>query len=420
MGQISKQIALYIGLLLVCSSFTLIFPFYPKIAESKGISLWLVGLIFSLNPIASVISTPLLGQYMNKIGRKRTVILSFIFSSLSMFILCPIEIFDYEIVLVLSILSRIFSGLGASFIFTSVTSIFVSDYPDKIFIMIGRMEVAIGIGFTLGPLIGAGLYFMELFGALIVLGCLVTVFIPFASKMLGTFRDLEISDKEENTLPLLLKPKIFLTLLMDMAFLFSFGLMATILEVHLYDYGFDSLDVAMVFVLESVLYLFFSMIAGSYLKNTNERLCMVIGILSLAIGYIMLAPWTVIFPNEFWVIILSIPFISFGQCFCYIFSIPYMQKCAIENYGYYKDDILDEHICSYSVTAYTIGEILGPIYAGSFIDMWNIEERCVFIAAVSVIFSIVYVLGTGMICDTFNKKSIKVQSINDLEVSITD
>lgn len=104
---------------------------------------------------------------------------------------------------------------------------------------------------------------------------------------------------------------------MDVAFLFPFGLMATILEVHLYDYGFDSFEVAMVFVLESVLYLFFSMIAGGYLKNTNERLCMVIGILSLAIGYTMLAPWSAIFPNEVWIIILSIPFISFGQCFCY-------------------------------------------------------------------------------------------------------
>lgn len=206
MGKISKQIALYTGLLLVCSSFTLIFPFYPKIAESKGIDLWVVGLIFSLNPITSVISTPILGQYMNKIGRKRTVIMSFIFTSLSMFILCPIEFFDYEIVLALSILSRIFSGLGASFIFTSVTSIFVSDYPDKVFIMIGRMEAAIGIGFTLGPLIGVGLYFMQLFGALITLGVLVAGFTPFASKMLGTFRDSQISEEKVNTLPLLIKP----------------------------------------------------------------------------------------------------------------------------------------------------------------------------------------------------------------------
>jgi MFS family permease len=123
-----------------------------------------------------------------------------------MFILCPIELFDYEIVLILSILSRIFSGLGASFIFTSVTSIFVSDYPSNMIIMIGRMEAIIGIGFTLGPLIGVGLYFMQLFGALIALGSLVAVFIPFASKMIGDFRDLQISEKKVNTLPLVIKP----------------------------------------------------------------------------------------------------------------------------------------------------------------------------------------------------------------------
>jgi MFS family permease len=206
MGKISKQIALYTGLLLVCSSFTLIFPFYPKIAESKGIDLWLVGFIFSLNPMTSVISTPILGRYMYKIGRKNIVIASFIFTAISAFILSPIENSDHDTVLILSVFSRIFSGLAASFIFTSVTSIFVSDYPDDMLVMIGRMEAAIGVGLTLGPVIGAALYFMELFGALIFLGGMVTLFTPFASKMLGTFRDLNIIGKEVNTLPLLIKP----------------------------------------------------------------------------------------------------------------------------------------------------------------------------------------------------------------------
>jgi DHA1 family multidrug resistance protein-like MFS transporter len=206
MGQIAKQTALYIGLLIVCSSFTLIFPFYPKIAESKGVDLWLIGLIFSLNPIASVICTPFLGKYMYKIGRKRIVVSSFVLTGLSMFVLCPIEMSDRGTLLTLSVISRICSGLAASFLYITTTSIFVSDYPDNMLAMIGRMEAAVGIGFTLGPVIGAGLYFMQLFGALIFLGGLVTLFTPVASKMLGTFRELNIVNEHVNSLPLLLKP----------------------------------------------------------------------------------------------------------------------------------------------------------------------------------------------------------------------
>ncbi|OMJ66980.1 hypothetical protein SteCoe_35989 [Stentor coeruleus] len=419
MGQIAKQIALYIGLLLVCSSFTLIFPFYPKIAESKGIDLWLIGLIFSLNPIANVLCTPFLGKYMHKIGRKRIVVASFVMTGLSMFILCPIEMSDKGTLLALSVVSRICSGFAASFVFTAVTSIFVSDYPDNMLVMIGRMEAAVGVGLTLGPIIGAGLYFMQLFGALIFLGGLVTLFTPIASKMLGTFRDLKTTHTEVNSLPLLLKPKIFLTLMMDIAFLFSYGLIATVLEVHLDHFGFNSLEVAMIFVMESGLYLIISFAGGHWLKHSNERLCMTIGVLSLAVGYLMLAPWTVIFPNEVWVVILSIPFISLGQCFCYMFSIPYMQRSAGEDYGYKRSDMLDEQICSYSVTACGIGEIIGPIYAGMVTDFYGIEMCCVLISGASVVYCITFIIGTGMISDLCKRKHIKIDNISELEASIT-
>ncbi|OMJ70294.1 hypothetical protein SteCoe_31760 [Stentor coeruleus] len=424
MGQITKQVALYIGLLLVCSSFTLIFPFYPKIAESKGVDLWLIGLIFSLNPIVNVLCTPFLGKYMHKIGRKRIVVASFVMTGLSMFILCPIEMSDKETLLILSVISRICSGFAVSFVFTSVTSIFVSDYPDNVLIMIGRMEAAVGIGLILGPIIGTGLYFMQLFGALIFSGGLVILFAPIASKMLGTFHDLKTTNAEVNSLPLLLKPKIFLTLMMDAAFLFSYGLIATVLEVHLDHFGFNSLEVAMVFVMGSVLYLIISFVGGHWLKHSNERLCMAIGVLSLAVGYLMLAPWRVIFPNEVWVVILSIPFISLGQCFCYsifyiVFSIPYMQRSACEDYGYKKSDMLDEQICSYSVTACGIGEIIGPIYAGMVTDFYGIEICCVLISGVSVVYCIIFIIGTGMVSDLCKRKHIKIDNISELEASIT-
>ena len=39
MGKISMQVAIYTGLFLVFSTFTIIAPFYPKIAKSKGLDL---------------------------------------------------------------------------------------------------------------------------------------------------------------------------------------------------------------------------------------------------------------------------------------------------------------------------------------------------------------------------------------------
>ena len=74
MGQISKQVTIYLSLLLVFCSFTLISPFYPEIAQDKGLPLWMIGVIFSLNPLAQLITSLLLSKYMVLIGRKIVLI----------------------------------------------------------------------------------------------------------------------------------------------------------------------------------------------------------------------------------------------------------------------------------------------------------------------------------------------------------
>ena len=206
MGKIAMQIAVYIGLLLVFSTFTVISPFYPKVAKDKGLSIWLIGFVFAMNPIGDLTITPILGRYMYKLGRKNVVIASYIFTGLSMLILSPIELCDTNVVIFLSLFSRFIGGIGASCMSTTITTIFISDYPDEIQSMIAKMEVFIGIGLSMGPVIGAGLYFINLFAALAIVGGLILLFVPVAWKMLGTFRDYEIKEMKISQLPLLIKP----------------------------------------------------------------------------------------------------------------------------------------------------------------------------------------------------------------------
>ncbi|OMJ70298.1 hypothetical protein SteCoe_31765 [Stentor coeruleus] len=206
MGQLAKQSALYANLIFLCSSFTIVFSFYPGVVDSKGIELWLVGLIFSLNPIIKLIVTPFLGRLMFRIGRKRVVITSIVLIGLSIIILGPIEYCDRATVIALSILSRLFSGLASACAFMSITSIFVTDYPEKVITMMGRMEASIGIGYTIGPIIGMSIHGIKIIGTLMFFGFLAILFAPMAWKMLGEFRQLKISNSKINFLPILLKP----------------------------------------------------------------------------------------------------------------------------------------------------------------------------------------------------------------------
>ena len=115
---------------------------------------------------------------MMRIGRKFTIVLSLLLSSFSMIVLSPIELCDSEIVIILSFGSRILAGMSAGCVMTAGDSVFMSDYPDDIEKMIGRMEGSIGIGLIVGPLIGALLYLENLFYSLIVFGVAIFLFIP--------------------------------------------------------------------------------------------------------------------------------------------------------------------------------------------------------------------------------------------------
>ena len=153
MGEISKQISIYLSLFLCCAPYTMIATFYPNIAVSKGIPYWVIGLVFCSEPFFGLIASILLGKYMIKISRKTTIILGLVFVSISTAALAPIEYCDMEIVLLLSFTSRIFTGIGSTSATVAADSICMSGYPESIEKMIGRVEIAIGFGISIGPLL---------------------------------------------------------------------------------------------------------------------------------------------------------------------------------------------------------------------------------------------------------------------------
>jgi MFS family permease len=206
MGAKSKQIALYMALILICSTYTLIAPFYPIIAKEKGIPLWMIGIVFAVNPFGNMITSIILGRHLISLGRKNVVVASYFFTALSMLLMSPIEYLDKTLVIILSFLSRFIGGVGSSCLFVTVTTIFASDFPDQIQVMIGRMEACIGLGLIIGPMLGTGLYSINLIVAMPCLAAFILVFTPVVWKMLGTFQNYEMVERNISRLSLFLKP----------------------------------------------------------------------------------------------------------------------------------------------------------------------------------------------------------------------
>jgi hypothetical protein len=104
---------------------------------------------------------------------------------------------------------------------------------------------------------------------------------------------------------------------MSLAYVFSFGFLASILEIHLHSYGLGTIYVALCFMLQSTVYVVISLTGGYLFKGIDERLLMLIGEGFFVVAYLLLGPWKLIFPNEVWVVIISLPMFSIGQSLTY-------------------------------------------------------------------------------------------------------
>lgn len=80
--------------------------------------------------------------------------------------------------------------------------------------------------------------------------------------------------------------------------MFSFALISILLEIHLLNFGASHVAVALCFMLDSAVYLFFSLFGSRIFKNIDERIVMAFGLVMIGLAYLMLAPWGLIFPDN--------------------------------------------------------------------------------------------------------------------------
>ena len=128
------------------------------------------------------------------------------------------------------------------------------------------------------------------------------------------------------------------------------------------------------------------------------------------VGFIMLGPWELIFPQSVWVILGSLPILGMGQAMIYsnIYSVPtypHLIQIANESYGYEKDDILSDSISSLSNISCNLGEIVGPVITGLLIGFIGFEETSTYIAFSCLLYSLAYFVASGLMGKWMSKKS---------------
>lgn len=131
--------------------FTIVMPLLPRFAEEYGFSKGQIGLLLAAYPMCQLAAGPILGRLSDRYGRRPVLAVSQAGTALSFVILGLSR--DFRIML----LARLLDGASGGNIL--VAQAYVADVtkPENRSRGLGMIGAAFGIGFVLGPLMGAGL-----------------------------------------------------------------------------------------------------------------------------------------------------------------------------------------------------------------------------------------------------------------------
>jgi MFS family permease len=151
MRKLSPITAIFLIVLVDILGFTILIPLLPFYAERFGATPQTIGLLVSTYAVCQLVAGPLLGRFSDTIGRKPLLIVSQIGTCLGFLLLA------FSNSLALIFVSRIIDGLTAGNL--SLAQAFISDVtaPQDRAKAFGKIGIAFGVGFLLGPAIAGAL-----------------------------------------------------------------------------------------------------------------------------------------------------------------------------------------------------------------------------------------------------------------------
>lgn len=159
-------------------------PFFPYEAESKGASATESGLVFGIYELSILISGPLLGRQMSRIGTKRMVNFGVMVTGVCSVIFGLLNGIQGRVAFITAaILVRCVEAVGNAGFITACFSLVAKEFPERVASMFALVETFFGLGLIAGPSIGSVLYQMGGYtlpfvtlGSILVAASLVTCF----------------------------------------------------------------------------------------------------------------------------------------------------------------------------------------------------------------------------------------------------
>ncbi|KAL9988689.1 hypothetical protein ACROYT_G003163 [Oculina patagonica] len=228
-------------------------------------------LVTALSDGALSMIVPFFPQQISKKGPNRVLFFGMFASgtSLTLFGFCA-WISNTTEFAVLSFLLRTLTAFGEAASETAVMSIVIEEFPDRLGMALGLIETFVGVGLSLGPVLGGGLYTVGGFQLpFFVIGCSMIAAIPFLFSALSSkcaSQTGKTPDEEKASFPIIEALKIPSVLMLAVCFTTSGltqGYVDPILGPHLERMmNLNSTQIGLVFLVDAAMYALTTPLAG--------------------------------------------------------------------------------------------------------------------------------------------------------------
>ncbi|XP_026142352.1 MFS-type transporter SLC18B1 isoform X2 [Carassius auratus] len=331
--------------------YSILGPFFPNEAKKKGVSQAMIGLIFGIYALCTLVGSLILGKYIVQIGAKFMIVAGLFISSGSTVLFGFLDqVSDGTVFIVLCFITRDIS-------FSQ-----------------GFMEIFTGLGLILGPPLGGWLY--QSFGyeiPFVFTGCLLFATVPLNLWILPSF---DAVPSQNSFLRLCTRIKILLICFVVFTLSSGIGFLDATLSIFAIEkLNLSAGSVGLLMIGLSLPYgaasPIFGVISDKY--PSIRKWMMVVGGMATAVSFCFLGPLPVFhIRSQLWLTVLMLIVVGFSLCLTCIPTFAEMITCAHEN-GFEEGLSTLGLVSGLFSAVWSAGMFFGPTIGGYITQALNFE-----------------------------------------------
>ncbi|XP_071531389.1 MFS-type transporter SLC18B1-like isoform X2 [Panulirus ornatus] len=392
------------------ASISIMAPFFPQQAQKLGVGRTLNGIIFSVYSLVLVVASPIVGKILPLLRLRDVYITGITITGLANICFGMVAyLHDADVFVVMSISLRVVGALGASCFLTVIYALIPILFPDDMNTVNGMLETSIGLGMCVGPAVGVWLYAVGGFSLpFYSLGSFILLIVPISYV---TFPDDEIaiipSRWTRGMWWLLSRPGATLPLLILSSTAVCIATLYPTLQPHMSRLGVSVEGVGLVYLMLSAVYAVSSPLVGLATDRYGSPSgFMFVGLLLMALSYILIgnSPLLPSLPHDelYNQDMVGIVVLGLASAMCIVPTYGVILQAAASQ-GESADIATFSVVGGLWSAAYSLGEMLGPLYAGMITSYLSFATSTTFTALLPL--SLALVLGAYMCTNRLYNKT---------------